>query len=199
MKDNRTEKGCRGRAEILRKAEQGFFRNACGFLVFCILAAGAITVKKAQTQPILLLVWILAAIFVIPVIQSSKARKVLMTLQDVGNYEYEKIREITSEKEWLTLLADLFIKTPKGYMTLWLTVIAGGNIYMYVPAQAMNTEEIEENVQAFIAEKAEKRRIYAYDSFDDFEDMIMMLAANRPMKKDDDSELVCKQLLKQAQ
>lgn len=198
MKENKIDKGSRGRAEILRKAEQDFFRNACGFLVFCILAAGLITVKKAQAQPILLLVWVFPAIFLVPVIKSSKALKALKTLQDVGNYEYEKLAESISEKEWLTLLTDLFIKTPKGYMTLWLTVIAGGNIYMYVPTQAMNKEEIEETVKNLISEKTETRRIYAYDSFDDFEDMIMMLAANKPMKKEDDSQKVCEQLLAKA-
>lgn len=198
MKDTNVEKGAHGRAQFLYDEKRKVFNMARGAAI--LYAAGvmaAMFAKIAITQSIWSFLGLIGAILLAVAVKASMNAAKLKALKDVGQYEYEKIKAVTDEKEWMTLLADLFMKTADGDMTLWLTVVTGGNIYMYVPEQTMKSDEIEAAVIAMINDP-QKRRIYAYESFDEFEDMIMMLAANRPMKKEDDSKEICDLLLKQA-
>ncbi len=192
------QKGGVGRDAALRKEKQKSIKYACGVWIIYIIAAVVAAAAQFLNMQIAMVLVVIGVAGFLLILKLAADLSKLKDLQGVGQYQYDQIKQIAAEKEWMTLLVDVFIMKKNEQMTLWLTVVTGGNVYMYVPEQNLSSEEIEAEVAGLIGDENGKRRIYAYENFDEYEDMIRMLAANKPMKKEDDSKQVCEGILRDA-
>ena len=86
----------------------------------------------------------------------------------------------------MVLLADLVLESTKGEMMLNMAVIYNNNIYGYAPKQRQNVEAIEELLTEILTENnVSNKRPVVHENFEEFEEMIMMLAANEPSTQQD--------------
>lgn len=95
--------------------------------------------------------------------------------------EYEKIASYVEGKSWMVLAADMVLASESGHMVLNMIVICNGNIYGYAPKQKKSREAIEAYLTNLLMETdVTHKKPVVHESFDEFEEMIMMLSANEP-------------------
>ena len=95
--------------------------------------------------------------------------------------EYEKIASYVEGKSGMVLAADMVLASESGHMVLNMIVICNGNIYGYAPKQKKSREAIEAYLTNLLMETdVTHKKPVVHESFDEFEEMIMMLSANEP-------------------
>ena len=95
--------------------------------------------------------------------------------------EYEKIAALVEERPWIVLAADMVLASESGHMVLNMLVICNGNIYGYAPKQKKDREAIEACLTNILNEAdMPRKKPVVHDDFEEFEEMVMMLAANEP-------------------
>ena len=102
--------------------------------------------------------------------------------------EYMAVEEIVRGKDWLLLLADIVAAGETGHMVLNMAVICNGNIYGYAPKQSKSRDEIEACLTDILSGENSYKRPVVHEDFREFEEMVMMLAANEPSRP---SEIHC--------
>ena len=101
--------------------------------------------------------------------------------QLISREEYEKIASYVEGKSWMVLAADMVLASESGHMVLNMIVICNGNIYGYAPKQKKSREAIEAYLTNLLMETdVTHKKPVVHESFDEFEEMIMMLSANEP-------------------
>ena len=96
--------------------------------------------------------------------------------------EYETIETLVHGKDWLILLADMVVACETGHMVLNMAVLCNGNIYGYAPKQRTSIDGIEACLSEILSAENSYKRPVVHEAFQEFEEMIMMLAANEPSK-----------------
>lgn len=81
----------------------------------------------------------------------------------------------------MVLAADMVLASESGHMVLNMLVICNGNIYGYAPKQKKSREAIEAYLTNILMEAdITHKKPVVHENFEEFEEMIMMLAANEP-------------------
>lgn len=93
---------------------------------------------------------------------------------------YQRVVSQVDGKDWMLLLSDLVIASESGHMLLNMALICNGNIYGYAPKQKKEREKIEAYLRNILSEEESVKRVVIHEDFQEFEEMVMMLAANEP-------------------
>lgn len=122
-----------------------------------------------------------AIVMVLPAARQAVQYIAMAGFHSGSREEYEKIASYVEGKSWMVLAADMVLASESGHMVLNMIVICNGNIYGYAPKQKKSREAIEAYLTNLLMETdvAHKKPV-VHESFDEFEEMIMMLSANEP-------------------
>ena len=122
-----------------------------------------------------------AIVMVLPAARQAVQYFAMMGFHSGRQDEYEKIAALTEGKTWMVLAADMVLASESGHMVLNMLVICNGNIYGYAPKQKKSREAIEAYLANLLLETdISHKRPVVHESFEEFEEMVMMLAANEP-------------------
>lgn len=122
-----------------------------------------------------------AIVMVLPAARQAVQYFAMMGFHSGRQDEYEKIAALTEGKTWMILAADMVLASESGHMVLNMLVICNGNIYGYAPKQKKSREAIEAYLANLLMETdISHKRPVVHESFEEFEEMVMMLAANEP-------------------
>lgn len=122
-----------------------------------------------------------AIVMLIPAFQGVKQYMRVKELNSCPEEEYKKISAIVTGKLYMVLLADLIFDCPGGEKMLNMAIIYNNNIYGYAPKQTTEIEALEKMLADLLEEeKISNKKPVIHDNFEDFEEMVMMLAANEP-------------------
>lgn len=122
-----------------------------------------------------------AIVMVLPAARQAVQYFAMMGFHSGRPDEYEKIAALTEGKTWMVLAADMVLASESGHMVLNMLVICNGNIYGYAPKQKKSREAIEAYLTNLLMEvDITHKKPVVHEDFEEFEEMIMMLAANEP-------------------
>ena len=122
-----------------------------------------------------------AIVMVLPAARQVVQYLSLLPFHSGNREEYEKIRSLTEGKSWIVLAADMVLASESGHMMLDMLVIYNGNVYGYAPAQKKSREAIEAYLTNILTEEdLIHKKPVVHENFEEFEEMVMMLAANEP-------------------
>lgn len=122
-----------------------------------------------------------AIVMVLPAARQAVQYFAMMGFHSGRQDEYEKIAALTQGKKWMVLAADMVLASESGHMVLNMLVICNGNIYGYAPKQKKSREAIEAYLTNILMEAdITHKKPVVHENFEEFEEMIMMLAANEP-------------------
>lgn len=122
-----------------------------------------------------------AVVMLVPAFQGFKQYMQIKDFNSCDRKEYDKIAEIVKGKLYMVLLSDLVLSSTSGDMMLNMAIIYNNNIYGYALKQAKSIENIEALLANALAEEnISNKKPVVHESFEDFEEMVMMLAANEP-------------------
>lgn len=124
-----------------------------------------------------------AIVMLIPAFQGLKQSSRFKNFQSCPAEEYQKISELVTGKLYMVLLADLIFETSSGEKMLNMAVIYNNNIYGYAPCGTTDIEALEEMFTGLLEEaEISTKKPVIHTCFEDFEEMVTMLAANEPSK-----------------
>ena len=122
-----------------------------------------------------------AIVMVLPAARQAVQYIAMAGFRSGSREEYEKIASYVEGKSWMVLAADMVLASESGHMVLNMIVICNGNIYGYAPKQKKSREAIEAYLTNLLMETdVTHKKPVVHESFDEFEEMIMMLSANEP-------------------
>ena len=122
-----------------------------------------------------------AIVMVLPAARQAVQYIAMAGFHSGSREEYEKIASYVEGKSWMVLAADMVLASESGHMVLNMIVICNGNIYGYAPKQKKSREAIEAYLTNLLMETdVTNKKPVVHESFDEFEEMIMMLSANEP-------------------
>lgn len=122
-----------------------------------------------------------AIVMVLPAARQAVQYIAMTGFHSGSREEYEKIASYVEGKSWMVLAADMILASESGHMVLNMIVICNGNIYGYAPKQKKSREAIEAYLTNLLMETdVTHKKPVVHESFDEFEEMIMMLSANEP-------------------
>ncbi len=122
-----------------------------------------------------------AIVMVLPAARQAVQYAAMLGFHSGRADEYEKIAALTEGKPWMVLAADMVLASESGHMVLNMLVICNGNIYGYAPKQKKSREAIEAYLTNLLMEAdITHKKPVVHESFEEFEEMVMMLAANEP-------------------
>ncbi|MFR9132912.1 hypothetical protein [Frisingicoccus sp.] len=122
-----------------------------------------------------------AIVMVLPAARQAVQYIAMAGFHSGSREEYEKIASYVEGKSWMVLAADMVLASESGHMVLNMIVICNGNIYGYAPKQKKSREAIEAYLTNLLMETdVTHKKPVVHESFDEFEEMIMMLSANEP-------------------
>ena len=122
-----------------------------------------------------------AIVMVLPAARQAVQYIAMAGFRSGSREEYEKIASYVEGKSWMVLAADMVLDSESGHMVLNMIVICNGNIYGYAPKQKKSREAIEAYLTNLLMETdVTHKKPVVHESFDEFEEMIMMLSANEP-------------------
>lgn len=124
---------------------------------------------------------IAAIVMVLPAARQVVQYLSLLPFHSGNQQEYEKIRSLTEGKSWIVLAADMVLASESGHMMLDMLVIYNGNVYGYAHAQKKSREAIEAYLTNILMEEdLIHKKPVVHETFEEFEEMVMMLSANEP-------------------
>ncbi|WP_405318843.1 hypothetical protein [Frisingicoccus sp.] len=180
MEESKLAVGTYGYIDNLKQTEK---KSAIIYAVFTVLlfAVPPLFLKTTFSA-----FTVAAVVMLIPAFQSFKQYMNLKDFKSCDREEYDKIAEIVKGKLWMVLLSDLVLSSESGDMMLNMAIICNNNIYGYAPAQAKSVENIEALLTNILAEgDISHKKPVVHNSFEEFEEMVMMLAANEPSATQD--------------
>ena len=122
-----------------------------------------------------------AIVMVLPAARQAVQYIAMAGFHSGSREEYEKIASYVEGKSWMVLAADMVLASESGHMVLNMIVICNGNIYGYAPKQKKSREAIDSYLTNLLMETdVTHKKPVVHESFDEFEEMIMMLSANEP-------------------
>lgn len=122
-----------------------------------------------------------AIVMVLPAARQAVQYFAMLGFHSGRRDEYEKIAALVEGKSWMVLAADMVLASESGHMVLDMLVICNGNIYGYAPKQKKSREAIEAYLSNILMEAdMPHKKPVVHENFEEFEEMIMMLAANEP-------------------
>lgn len=122
-----------------------------------------------------------AIVMVLPAARQAVQYFAMLGFHSGRRDEYEKIAALVEGKSWMVLAADMVLASESGHMVLDMLVICNGNIYGYAPKQKKSREAIEAYLTNILMEAdMPHKKPVVHENFEEFEEMIMMLAANEP-------------------
>lgn len=122
-----------------------------------------------------------AIVMVLPAARQAVQYIAMLKFHSGRRDEYEKIAALVEGKSWMVLAADMVLASESGHMILNMLVICNGNIYGYAPKQQKNREAIEAYLANLLMEAdITHKKPLVHERFEEFEEMVMMLAANEP-------------------
>lgn len=122
-----------------------------------------------------------AIVMVLPAARQAVQYIAMAGFHSGSREEYEKIASYVEGKSWMVLAADMVLASESGHMVLNMIVICNGNIYGYAPKQKKSREAIEAYLTNLLMETdVTHKKPVVHESFDEFEEMIVMLSANEP-------------------
>lgn len=175
MEENKRIKGTYGYIDSLKRSKLVAIGIWAIFIALLLIIPSIIFKTRYNSFTIAAIVMILPA-----------ARQVvqylsLLPFHSGNREEYEKIRSLTEGKSWIVLAADMVLASESGHMMLDMLVIYNGNVYGYTPAQKKSREAIEAYLTNILTEEdLIHKKPVVHENFEEFEEMVMMLAANEP-------------------
>ena len=161
-------------------------KSRTNMIVYFVFAVGLFVVSYLVMKTVLNAFTVAAVAMLIPAFQGWKQYMNISSFNSCPAEEYKKISEIVQGKLFIVLLSDLVLSSTKGEMMLNMAVIYNNNIYGYAPKQHHSVEAIEELLTEILSEEnTSLKKPVVHDDFDNFEEMIMMLAANEPSTQQD--------------
>lgn len=122
-----------------------------------------------------------AIVMVLPAARQAVQYIAMLKFHSGRRDEYEKIAALVEGKSWMVLAADMVLASESGHMILNMLVICNGNIYGYAPKQQKSREAIEAYLANLLMEAdITHKKPLVHERFEEFEEMVMMLAANEP-------------------
>ena len=161
-------------------------KSRTNMMVYFVFAVGLFVGSYLLMKTILNAFTVAAIAMLIPAFQGWKQYMNICPFNSCSVEEFKKISEIVQGKFFIVLLSDLVLSSTKGEMMLNMAVIYNNNIYGYAPKQNHSVEEIEELLSEILSEeKVLLKKPVVHDDFTNFEEMILMLAANEPSTQQD--------------
>lgn len=176
MKDSKLEKGTWGYIEQWKK------KTFTMIILWALFIAAFIGIPELVFHSRYNAFTIAGIVMVLPAARQVVQCISMMKFHSGSKEEYAVIEEMVRGKDWLLLLADLVVAGEAGHMVLNMAVICNGNIYGYGPEQNRSREEIEACLTDILSEENCYKHPVVLEDFREFEEMVMMLAANEPSR-----------------
>lgn len=149
--------------------------------IYFAFAAALLVVPSLLFKTVVNAFSVAAIVMLIPAVQGLKQWTRLKAFESCPENEYKKISEIVTGKLYMVLLTDLILESPSGEKMLNMAVIYNNNIYGYANIPKTDIEVIEQMLAKMLSEEnISNKKPVIHDNFEDFEEMVMMLAANEP-------------------
>jgi hypothetical protein len=175
MEKNKIEKGMYGYINQWKRSK----RIVLGVWVIFIAALLVIPALVLHTRYNAFTV--AAIVLVLPAARQAVFYIAMTGFHSGSREQYEKIAAYTADCPWIILAADMVLASESGHMILELLVISNGNIYGYAPAQKKSRESIEAYLANLLMEEdIVHKKPVVHESFEEFEEMVLMLVANEP-------------------
>ena len=175
MENKKTPIGTYGYVDELKQ------KSRTNMIVYFVFAAALLAASFLIMKTMLSAFTVAAIAMIIPAFQGWKQYMNVKEFTSCNQDEYTKISEIVKGKLFIVLLSDLVLSSTKGEMMLNMAVIYNNNIYGYAPKQQHSVEEIEELLTELLTEEnISSKKPVVHENFDEFEEMILMLASNEP-------------------
>lgn len=175
MENNKKAIGIYGYIDELKQ------KSRSNMIVYILFSAALFVMSFVFMKTLFSAFTVGAVAMLIPSFQGFKQYMAIKEFASCPAEEYKKISEHVQGKLYMVLLADLVFESTKGEMMLNMAVIYNNNIYGYAPKQRQSVEAIEELLTEILTENnVSNKRPVVHESFEEFEEMIMMLVANEP-------------------
>ncbi len=161
-------------------------KSKSNMIVYFVFAVGLLAASFLIMKTLLSAFTVGAIAMIIPAFQGFKQHMYISGFSNCPEHEYKKISDLVTGKLYIVLLSDLVLTGSSGDMMLNMAVIYNNNIYGYAPEQKTSVDQIEA-LLAQILEEAQisTKKPVVHTDFQEFEDMIMLLAANEPSVQQD--------------
>lgn len=180
MENKKTPIGTYGYVDELKQ------KSRTNMIVYFVFAAALLAASFLIMKTMLSAFTVASIAMIIPAFQGWKQYMNVNEFTSCNPDEYTKISEIVKGKLFIVLLSDLVLSSTKGEMMLNMAVIYNNNIYGYAPKQQHSVEEIEELLTELLTEEnISSKKPVVHENFDEFEEMILMLASNEPSSAQD--------------
>lgn len=175
MEENKRIKGTYGYIDSLKRSKLAAISIWAIFIALLLIIPSIIFKTRYNSFTIA------AIVMVLPAARQVVQYLSLLPFHSGNREEYEKIRSLTEGKSWIVLAADMVLASESGHMMLDMLVIYNGNVYGYAPAQKKSREAIEAYLTNILTEEdLIHKKPVVHENFEEFEEMVMMLAANEP-------------------
>ena len=180
MENNKKAIGIYGYIDELKQ------KSRSNMIVYIVFSVTLLIISFVFMKTLFSAFTVASIAMLIPSFQGFKQYMSIKEFSSCHVEEYKKISEHVQGKLYMVLLADLVLESTKGEMMLNMAVIYNNNIYGYAPKQRQNVEAIEELLTEILTENnVSNKRPVVHENFEEFEEMIMMLAANEPSTQQD--------------
>ena len=161
-------------------------KSKSNMIVYFVFAVGLLAASFLIMKTLLSAFTVGAIAMIIPAFQGFKQHMYISGFSSCPEHEYQIISDLVTGKLYIVLLSDLVLTGSSGDMMLNMAVIYNNNIYGYAPEQKTSVDQIEA-LLAQILEEAQisTKKPVVHTDFQEFEDMIMLLAANEPSVQQD--------------
>lgn len=156
-------------------------KNSCrrSMVIYFVFAIALISIPYIITRNLFNPFAIAGVVMLLPAYQSMKKYSELKPYSSCNPEYYAHCSEIVKDKLWMVLLSDLVLYGTQRKYGLDLAIIYNDNIYAYTSDSSINIEELEGDLTSLLeAIEIKNKKPIVHQSFDDFEDMLQMLAAN---------------------
>ena len=175
MEENKRIKGTYGYIDSLKRSKLVAIGIWAIFIALLLIIPSIIFKTRYNSFTIA------AIVMVLPAARQVVQYLSLLPFHSGNREEYEKIRSLTEGKSWIVLAADMVLASESGHMMLDMLFIYNGNVYGYAPAQKKSREAIEAYLTNILTEEdLIHKKPVVHENFEEFEEMVMMLAANEP-------------------
>ena len=175
MEENKRIKGTYGYIDSLKRSKLAAIGIWAIFIALLLIIPSIIFKTRYNSFTIA------AIVMVLPAARQVVQYLSLLPFHSGNREEYKKIRSLTEGKSWIVLAADMVLASESGHMMLDMLVIYNGNVYGYAPAQKKSREAIEAYLTNILTEEdLIHKKPVVHENFEEFEEMVMMLAANEP-------------------
>ena len=180
MENKKTAIGTYGYIDELKK------KSKSNMMMYAAFAAVLFALSPVLMKSMVSAFSVAAVVMLIPAFQGFKQYMTMKEFNSCSLGEYTRISEIVKGKLYMVLLSDLVLSGTMGDVMLNMAIIYNNNIYGYAPKQNQELDKIEALLESILSEEnISAKKPVVHDKFEDFEEMVMMLAANEPSTQQD--------------